>query len=141
VDYWQRLGVSIEPLVIPLQRTADLEYRTTHPAFEVMRHPNGATNPDRLQSAQAPLPENRFFGSNRARYMNPEYDSMVDTYLSTIPWEPRMQALGRVVNHLSDQLNVMGLFYDLRTTLVAHKVVNMGANAPTWNVHQWDLKS
>jgi ABC-type transport system substrate-binding protein len=141
VDYWKGLGIVIDPVVIPLQRTADLEYRTTHPSFEVMRHPVGAANVDRLHSSQAPLPENRFFGANRARYQNPEFDAMIDTYVATIPMEPRLVALRQVVHHISDQLNVMGLFYDLRTTLVSNKVTNMPANNPTWNVHLWDLKA
>jgi peptide/nickel transport system substrate-binding protein len=139
VDYWQRLGIAIDPVVIPIQKTADLEYRTTHPSFEVMRHPNGPSNVERLHSNQAPLPSNRFVGQNRARYMNPEFDSLIEQYLATIPWDPRMQILGQIVHQLSDQLIVMGLFYDLRPTLVGNQVQNMAANNPTWNVHEWDI--
>jgi ABC-type transport system substrate-binding protein len=139
VDYWQRLGIAIDPVVIPIQKTADLEYRTTHPSFEVMRHPQGPSNVERLHSNQAPLPHNRFVGQNRARYQNPEFDALIEQYLATIPWEPRMQVLGQIVHHMTDQLNVMGLFYDLRPTLVSHKVQNISASYPTWNVHEWDL--
>ncbi len=139
VDYWQRLGIAIDPVVIPIQKTADLEYRTTHPSFEVMRHPQGPSNIERLHSNQAPLPSNRFVGQNRARYMNPEFDALIESYLTTIPLEPRMQVLGQIIHHMTDQLNVMGLFYDLRPTLVGNQVKNMSANYPTWNVHEWDI--
>lgn len=140
VDYWQRLGIEINPVVIPIQKTADLEYRTTHPSFEVMRHPNGPSNVERLRSDQVPQPSNRFVGQNRSRYMSPEFDAMIDRYLSTIPWEPRMQMLGQVVNFLSDQLIVMGLFYDLRPTLIGNSVSNMEALNPAWNAHEWDIR-
>jgi peptide/nickel transport system substrate-binding protein len=30
-DYWQRLGLAVEPLVVPVQRTNDREYRATRP--------------------------------------------------------------------------------------------------------------
>ncbi len=140
-DYWQRLGIAIDPVVIPVQRAADSEYRTQQPTFEVMRHPNGPDNAERLQSAEAPLPETRYAGRNRSRYMNPEFDALVDRYLATIPTAPRMQAFGAIVHHISDQLNAMGLFYDLRTTLVSNRLMNVPAQNPTWNIHLWDVKS
>ena len=140
VDYWQRLGLDLTSVVIPIQKTADLEYRTTHPSFEVMRHPNGPANVERLRSDQVPLPTNRFIGQNRSRYASPEFDAMIDRYVGAIPWEPRMQVLGEIVHFLSDQLIVMGLFYDLRPTLIGHNVLNMEARNPTWNVHQWDIR-
>ena len=124
-----------------MQRAADSEYRTQQPTFEVMRHPNGPDNAERLQSAEAPLPETRYAGRNRSRYMNPEFDALVDRYLATIPTAPRMQAFGAIVHHISEQLNAMGLFYDLRTTLVSNRLMNVPAQNPTWNIHLWDVKS
>ena len=87
------------------------------------------------------MPANRFQGQNHSRYMNPEFDRLVDQYLVTLPWEPRMQLMGQIVAHMTDQLNVMGLFYDLRTTLVNNRVQNAGVQVPTWNIHEWELKS
>lgn len=141
VDYWQRLGLAIDPVVIPVQRTQDQQYRATHPSFEVIRHPLGPGHAEKLHSFEAPMPHNRFIGRNRARYHNQEFDALIDTYLATIPWEPRMQVLGQIVHHISDQLNAMGLFYDLRPTLVSNRLLNFtSAQYPTWNVQEWDLK-
>ncbi len=139
VDYWQRLGLSIEPVVIPVQRLTDFEYRTTHPSFEVVRYRSGAGRIEQLHGSQTPLPTNRFSGSNRPRYMNPEWDGLIDTYLATIPWQPRMQALGQVMRHMTDQLNVMIMIYDVQPTLVSNRVQNVSAQNPTWNASQWDL--
>ena len=86
----------LTPVVIPLQKTADLEYRTTHPSFEVIRHPNGPSNVERLRSDQVPLPANRFVGQNRSRYMlfralccswriAPRYKGSSGTYCSKSP--------------------------------------------------------
>jgi peptide/nickel transport system substrate-binding protein len=141
VDYWQRAGVTIEPVVIPVQRLTDVEYRTTHPSFEVVRYRSGAGRVEQLHGSAAPLPTNRFTGTNRSRYINPEFDGLIDTYLATIPWEPRMQALGQVVRHISERLNVLGLFYDVRPTLVGNRLQNAYVQNPTWNLHEWDLAS
>jgi len=138
-DAWQRLGINIEQVVIPVQRLTDFEYRTTHPAFEVVRYRSGAGRIEQLHGSQTPLPQNRFSGSNRPRYMNPEFDGLLDTYLATIPWEPRMRALGQVIHHMTDQLNVMIMVYDVAPVLVGNRLRNVEAQNPTWNIQQWDL--
>ena len=71
--------------------------------------------------------------------MNPELDGLIETYLATIPMEPRMQVLGQIVHHISDQLNVLGLFYDLRITLVSNRIANLSGGLPAWNAHEWEL--
>jgi peptide/nickel transport system substrate-binding protein len=139
-DYWQRLGIAAEPLVIPVQQAANREYRTTHPAFDTVRYPIGPSWVDRLHSTEAPLPENRFQGRSRARYMNAEFDALIDRYMATIPLGPRMQVLGQVIHHMTDQAINMGLFYDVETTLVSKTLVNVPARHPTVNIHEWDVK-
>jgi peptide/nickel transport system substrate-binding protein len=139
-DYWQRLGLGVDTVIIPVQQD-DREYRATRPGFHVVRQPNGPSQVQKLVSAEAPMPANRFQGQNHSRYMNPAFDTMIEQYTMTMPWEPRMQLLGQIVHEISDQLNCMGLFYDLRTTLVSNRLENAGVQVPTWNVHQWELKS
>jgi hypothetical protein len=34
----------------------------------------------------------------------------------------------------------MGLFYDVETTLVSNQLVNVPAQNPTANIHEWDVK-
>jgi hypothetical protein len=40
--------------------------------------------------------------------MNPEFDALIEKYHATVPRQERIQALGEIVPHISDQLNVMG---------------------------------
>jgi ABC-type transport system substrate-binding protein len=140
IDYWQRLGIGIDAVVIPVQRLRDLEYRTQQPTFEMVRYPNSAANVWRLHSSQTPLPESKFTGHNRSRYVNPDFDAMIDRYLAAIPWTERMQALGQIVHHISDQLNVMGLFYDTKTTLVSNRLAPVHAQSTGFNALEWDVK-
>ncbi|HZT07660.1 MAG TPA: hypothetical protein VFC51_11560 [Chloroflexota bacterium] len=141
VDYWKRLGLDIDPVVLPVQRLADLEYRTQMPSFEMIRFPNGADNVWRLHSSETPLPANRFTGSNRSRYMSAEFDTMVDRYMTTIPWDDRMQALGDIVHQISDQLIMMGLFYDVKSFMVAKRLTGFTpADNATWNAHTCDIR-
>jgi peptide/nickel transport system substrate-binding protein len=140
-DFWQRLGIDVDPVVVPTQRVNDREYIATMPAARLSRYPNGAQNVERFSSAQTPLPENRFGGTNISRYINPAFDAEIDRYLITIPWTERMQILGRIVHRISDELIVMGLFYDVRTYMVSKRLANVTpAYNTTWNVREWDIR-
>jgi peptide/nickel transport system substrate-binding protein len=139
-DYWQRLGLAAEPFLIPVQMSTDREYSAQFPGFYLLRQPVGPDYVDRFLSSEARLPENRFQGRNTARYMNSELDGLIERYTATIPLAPRMQLLSQIVHHVSDQLNTMGLFYDVGTTLVGNRVLNVPASNPTSNIQEWDVK-
>jgi len=73
-DFWQRSGVRVEQLLIPQARANDREYRSVRSGFELSRYP---ANPNidgmqRYHSAQTPLPENNYTGTNKARYVSSE---------------------------------------------------------------------
>ncbi|HEY3116022.1 MAG TPA: ABC transporter substrate-binding protein [Chloroflexota bacterium] len=142
-NQWQRLGVKVEPVVIPPERRSDAAYVTTFPSFLLNRQPSDVTGLRRLHQAQTPLPENGFRGVNYSRYQNAEFSALIDrVYISIIP-EERTQVLKQVVHQVTDQLIRMGLFYDVQSTLIANRLHgvpaanNTGGNV--WNVHQWTL--
>ncbi len=139
-DYWQRAGVGVETLVVPQQRQADREYRATRPGFDLARSPRDLS---RHHSDEIALPENRFTGANRARYGNPELDALIDRYYVTIPWNERMMVLSQVVRHMTDQVTVMGIFFDVSPALAANRLVNIKAGrmgTDPVNAHEWDLR-
>jgi peptide/nickel transport system substrate-binding protein len=138
-DYWQRIGVEVDALVIPVQRQRDLEYRATFPGFSLSGGPSGVAAVKNQVSSQARLPETRYTGNNYSRYMNPEFDALVDRYLTTVPWGQRMDALRAAVRHMTDQLPQMNLYYATTSVMVANKMTGVGVGA-TWNVYEWDLK-
>jgi hypothetical protein len=143
-DYWRRVGVQVEAFVVPEQRVADREYRATRPGFDMPQVPRDVS---RLHSREIALPENNFRGANRPRYMNAEFDDLVDRYYVTIPWKERMVVLGDIVHHITDRVVAMGIFYDVTPTLIASRLVNVKAGSgrgtgsdgvQIWNAHEWD---
>jgi peptide/nickel transport system substrate-binding protein len=146
VDGWQRIGVAAEPVVIPAQRASDLEEQATFPAFQVLWQPNGRSRLVALHSAEARLPERNFTGSNNGRYQNREFDALIDRYLSTVPLRERTQVATQIVQHMTDQLPVMSLFYNLWPAVVGNRLVNVPPLTGTdgarqaWNAHEWDVR-
>ena len=91
------------------------------------------------------MPENRYTGSNRSRYINAELDGLIDRYLTTIPQEERILSLAAIVRHMTEQLNVMPLTDWTSPNLIANRLVNVGPKGEngtqTWNVHEWDVRA
>jgi peptide/nickel transport system substrate-binding protein len=146
-DFWSKLGIGVEPLVIPQQRTNDLEYRYTFPGLYLRGHASSVrTLVTNYHGSQSPLTSNRWSGSNRGRYVNAELDGLLDQYLSTIPMAARMAVLGKALTHLTEQLPVLTLFYNTEFTLMGNRTRNVVATkvssgaAKTWNSHQWDTQ-
>jgi peptide/nickel transport system substrate-binding protein len=140
-DYWQRLGIATQPIPIPPQRARDVEWRANFPAFEVAQQPIGLQSNAirRLHGSEASLPENNYRGNNRTRYMNPEFDAMVDRFFATVPRAERVAIVRDIVRHLSDQVVPMGLLYVAEPSMRSNRLEGVTGGSP-WNAHEWQLK-
>jgi peptide/nickel transport system substrate-binding protein len=141
-DEWPRIGVAVEPNIIPPQRAQDAEYRATFPGFALQGHPR---NVDWFHSKEARVAENGYRGRNNARYANPELDVLIDRYLSTVPKPERTRILAQIAHHMSDQLVTIPLIWRVDPTMIGNRLVNVGARGAdatqAWNAHEWDVKS
>jgi peptide/nickel transport system substrate-binding protein len=72
-DFLQRVGVAIDPVIIPLQLVSDQQYRATFPGLIVNGGGGDADELEQSHSSRARLPETNYTGGNRSRYMNPEW--------------------------------------------------------------------
>jgi peptide/nickel transport system substrate-binding protein len=146
IDFWRRAGINAEPALISLALAREREWLATYPAFMLRRQPNTMTSLYPRRGANAPVAENRFTGQNYARYQNPEFDTLIERYFTTIPTADRLEVARRLVHHVSDQLPIMGLFYDVQPYLVSNRVQGVRfRSAPnslqTWNAHEWEVRS
>ncbi|MPZ15980.1 MAG: hypothetical protein GEU73_16420 [Chloroflexi bacterium] len=144
-DYLQRAGIGAEPVVIPVARLQDREYRSTYPGLELVNQPHGVDGfEDLLHSSAAPLPERNYrapkSSRNRGAYMNPEYDALMERYKTTIPLQERMQVLGQLLHQQTDLQLVMGVFYTADAIMMANRLTD-APPATTWNAHEWDVTS
>ncbi len=140
-DYLERAGISVESELYGRQRGRDLEYRATYPGFQLQRQPNTMDALIRYHSSQVALPATNWAGENKGRYGNPEMDTLIDRFYSTIPQGERMQALGQITRHMTERLHVLGLFYDGESGMIGNRIQNVFANNPGWNAHLWEVAS
>ncbi len=145
-DAYKRFGIAAEPYLIPQAQRNDREYNATYPGLRLWRLPNDLGRVDRYASSDAPLPENHFSGANRSRYINPEFDALVDAYMTTIPLAERVGWLRQIVHHMTDRVIILGLWYNTEAIVIANRITGV-ANKRTgdadlpWNAEQWDVKN
>lgn len=142
-DYWKRLGIDVTTNNVPNQLIPDREYRSTFPAFELVAGGISArsTSVANWLGSSTPLPETRFVGGNRSRYRNPDLDTAIRKYLGTVPLPERLEALGEIIHHQTENLTIMTLFYEGNIALIGTKrLKNVTPARLPWDVHKWDLQ-
>lgn len=146
-DALKRLGMVPEIEALTPQRVDDRGYRAQRPGFELTRTANATSAYlTRNHGSQTPLLEDNYRRyTNKARYMNAEYDGLIDRYFSTVPWQERVDVLGQIMHHTTENLILMGLFYDVEPMAVSSRLANVEGrkaelSSAVWNVQEWDLK-
>ncbi len=144
-DGFQRVGLGAEPVVIPVQRLQDSQYRATFPGLELVNQPHGADGFENLlHSANASIAERNYraptSSRNRGAYMNPDYDVLMERYTVTVPIAERMDVMAQLIRLQTDLQLVMGLYYSVDAIMMANKLQEVRP-AATWNAHEWDVKS
>ena len=133
------------PVVIPIQRQRDREYRSNSPAFQLLQQGNDLGSLATLHSREAPVPENNYTGRSKNRYRNADFDALIDRYFVTISRPERMRVLGQIVHHMTDQATILGIFYQVAPVMIGNRLLNVaeyGERATSaWNAHEWDVKS
>jgi peptide/nickel transport system substrate-binding protein len=145
VDNWKAVGLDAEASLTPAARRNDFAYRFAFPAFDLRRQP---ISPDELRdkfhSANPPTLENNWRGGNYGRYSNPTLDRLLEAYEITIPKAPRMELFKQIAQIVTDQVAMIGLFYDVEVTVASSRMKNIrtrtSGHGETVNVHEWDLQ-
>jgi peptide/nickel transport system substrate-binding protein len=138
-DYWQRIGVGVEPVVVPRARTNDREYIATFPGFQVNRQGSTVSFLTNRVSAAAPVAETNFVGGNYSRYMDPGFDALIERFFVTVPRPARMQILGELMRQLTDQVLTLGLFFDGTPGLIGRRIDGVTPRQEGWNAHAWTV--
>lgn len=144
-DNWERAGIAVSVVDDSPQQRGDNEYRATFPGFDISRASSGVDAFQTLHSSQARTPQSRYVGENGPNLISPEFDALIERFLTTIPFEERMRVAGDMVYAMTDQVIVLDQFYESSPTAVANRILNVPpkpgrGGTLTWNVHLWDVQ-
>jgi hypothetical protein len=71
---------------------------------------------------------------------------LIDRYWVAIPWNERIQVTTQILHHITDNLPVIPLFYDMDIALVSDRVQKIdpflggGGGVQAWNAYEWELR-
>lgn len=142
-DIWRRIGVQVNPLVIPPQRTADRAYRSLHPGWEITSTTYTNFDTSRLHSSEIGSPADRYAGGNKGGYFNPQMDALLDRLAVTIAEDQRTLLIADIVRLGLTELPVAPMYWDIAVITAAKRV--KGVLPPHirqqhgWNVPDWDV--
>lgn len=146
-DYFKQAGIDSYPFLVPDAQRSDRELVAQFPGVGVWR---GGNDPvasfATMHSRNALVAPPWRGGSNRSRYMNPELDALIDRFMVAVSEKDRLPLIGQIMRHTTEQLNVMGLWYNIRPNAVGKRLQNLSWQRVTggtmfWNAHEWDVMS
>lgn len=137
-DHWRQIGIQGTPEVYTLQQGGDQEWRAKFPGVELIR--SGYT-PDDFHCKQQKTAATNWRGGNSG-YCNREFDALLERYLVTIPLQQRVALYGDLIHHLSDQVVVMPILWDVEPIMIGKRLENItaGESNHAWNAHAWSVK-
>lgn len=132
-DDWRRLGVDVDPVIIPTALAQNRQYRDGYPAFETQRG-----NPD-LYSLSSLMSTS----SSRHRYNSLSFDRLIEQYLIAIEPSSRLTLLRQILRQMTDEVVLLDLFWDVEPTMIGDRLRNVTArnvrSSHTWNIQDWDV--
>jgi len=137
-DQWKGIGVDAKPSIIPPARSEDREYTAQHPGPLLTGTFLDQLLP-RYDSRDIAAAANRWAGRNRANYVNPRADQLLDQLATTIDPTARMPLLSEQVQTVMSDVAFIPLYWEPRPLLASRAVradihpYNVGWNAETWD--------
>jgi ABC-type transport system substrate-binding protein len=143
VDNWKGAGVNGSPSIIPAARARDGELRSNFPAVNLNSRSIG---PETFvwTTEGFPTPANRFVGSNRGSFTDPEVERLHRIRLTSFDERERNQATIGVLKRMTDLVGAQPLIYAVEVIVARNNVRgpvgNFGAQQGiTWNIHEWEV--
>jgi peptide/nickel transport system substrate-binding protein len=145
-DGWRRAGWEIEEDVFAPVQTRDGQALGTFRALSVTSaapQREGLNLPD-YRTDSISRPETRWTGQNRGGWSNPEYDRVVQTFLTSLDPRDRHEAVAQAARILTEDLGVIPLHFNPGVIAQAAGINGLSVRAPdseiTWNIHTWELR-
>lgn len=148
-DLWKTVGM-VANIVLPSPAlTADLEYQATVRGVESSGFGIGFGMWERrMHSSAIPTPQTRFAGTNRRYYSNPQLDTLIDRFVTTLDEAERDRIEGDMLQIVGRDAVIAPLFIASRSSVVRHGITGLKPMAGTgiivanyyntWNVLEWD---
>jgi peptide/nickel transport system substrate-binding protein len=143
---WRQAGFDMREAILAGAQAQDPMVRHTFPSIHTQASGAAETNwMALLTSSQVGTAENRWRGSNRGGWTNPNFDRLVETFNATLDPDVRIRQRAEIARFLSEEVPVIMLSQNPNVTahISALRGPTTGIVGTTglsaWNIHEWEL--
>jgi ABC-type transport system substrate-binding protein len=141
-DQWRQAGIDARLELMPPAQMQVGEVRDTFRAFQTAVTGNTPDTPlVKFLTERISGPENRWVGSNRGGYRNPEYDRLYSVYSTSLDRAERDRTVVEMVRLVNSEVAGIPLYYNFSVLAHAASVKGPLAGRGLGSVHEWQLKS
>ncbi len=141
---WGQAGFKVAEIAIPTAQAQDPELRGAYPGLFAANTNVGEATATIFTTAQIPLPENRWTGSNRSGFSHAEYDRLVDAYTTALDRNERNRLLVDISKIFAEELPTISLSFQpqpwVHISEVAGPQVVPAETNVSWNIHEWAFR-
>jgi peptide/nickel transport system substrate-binding protein len=140
----RQAGFEVKEGVIPAVQAQDAQLQATLPAFFAGGAASGERALPNFHARSIPKAENRWSGRNYSGWSNPDYDRLVESFLSTLPRPERVQQIVQMAKMLSEELPAITYYFSpdgvaFVAALHGPQIVVPDV-ATTWSIHEWEFQ-
>jgi ABC-type transport system substrate-binding protein len=142
---WRSAGLEVQEAVLPAAQAQDNEVRSTYRGLYSNNIGLGESALIGHMSCRIPRPENRWNGSNRGGWVNPEYDRLGEAYAITLDRNERAQQVAEMVRLFTDDVAAASLFFRTQPWVYVSAIKSVDREvAPeayaAWRIHEWGFE-
>lgn len=145
-DTWRRAGLDVQQSVLPNEQVRVNQVRHTFPGIATPGAGSGAERraAQDFTGPQIGTPNNRWSGSNRGGWVNPEHDRLFEAFNATLDRAERNQQLAQMMKGISEQVPVLPYYHNTYVLAVVSALTGFDLGTPAttnyWNIHEWEMK-
>jgi ABC-type transport system substrate-binding protein len=112
-----------------------------HPSLVSTSGPAGEATLAEHNSGEVPSPANRWSGSNRGGWTNPEFDRLAQQFNTTLDRSQRAPLIVQMSRIFSEDAAVISLYFNPTATAFVNGLNGPQPTVPdgtlAWNIHEW----
>src|SRR5581483_2114660 len=136
---WRQAGFELQQSVMPTAQAQSGQARAAFPGLFTSGGGSGEALLANLASIGIPKPENRWTGSNRGAWSNPDYDRLFEAFNTTLDRAERTRQIVEMMKIMTSELPVFPLYF--QPSITAHVAALTGPqnSGSGWDVQTWEL--
>jgi peptide/nickel transport system substrate-binding protein len=140
---WRQAGFDFQEAMLPGSLAQDGQARATFPTLYSFGTAVGENMLIGMNTNGIPRPENRWTGSNRGGWSNPDFDRLANALGQTLNPDQRAQLIAQMTATVSREAVAIPLYLYGNPLAATSAVVGVGPVVQEatfeWNIHQWTL--